>query len=113
VKYRSELVNDLLQQLDDGKALTPIDVLQAMRFTRKAWDDVTPKTIANCFAKCGFKIDPCSDTVSETDDDIDDEDSSRWSTVAAHFGVPDMTFEEYIPTLMKTLFFMKPPQMKK
>ena len=97
VKYRSELVDNLLQQLDDGKAPTPIDVLQAMRFTRKAWDDVTPRTIANCFAKCSFKIDPCSDTVSETDDDFDDEDSSsRWSTVAAHFGVPDISFEEYI-----------------
>lgn len=31
VKHRSELVDDLLQQLDDGKAPTPIDVLQAMR----------------------------------------------------------------------------------
>lgn len=92
VKYCSELVDNLLQQLDNGKAPTPIGVLQVMRFIQKMWDDITPKTITNCFAKCSFKINPCSNNVSETDD----KDGSHWSTIATHFGIPNITFKEYI-----------------
>jgi hypothetical protein len=37
VKYRSRLIDDLLQQLDDGKIPTPINVLESMHMIRKAW----------------------------------------------------------------------------
>ena len=36
VKYRSEVVDNLIQQLDEGKTSVPITVLQAMRFLRKS-----------------------------------------------------------------------------
>ena len=51
VKYRSEVVEDLIAQIDGGKTPQPIHVLQAMRFVQKAWHNVTSTTIQHCFAK--------------------------------------------------------------
>lgn len=31
-----------------------LDILQASRMCKKAWDQVTPETIKNCFKKAGF-----------------------------------------------------------
>ena len=68
-----------------------VKLIQEVEKGERKKSEVTSETIANSFAKCGFKIDTCLDTVSETDN-IDQEDSSRWSTIAAYVGVPDMTF---------------------
>ncbi|XP_050538284.1 tigger transposable element-derived protein 6-like [Daktulosphaira vitifoliae] len=46
--YRTLLVLNLLQ--DGGK----IDILQANRMSKNAWEQVTSETIANCFRKAGF-----------------------------------------------------------
>ncbi|XP_025190990.1 tigger transposable element-derived protein 6-like [Melanaphis sacchari] len=46
--YRTPLVLNLLQ--DGGK----IDILQANRMSKNAWEQVTSETIANCFRKAGF-----------------------------------------------------------
>jgi len=79
-----------------------VKLIQEVEKGERKKSEVSSDTIANSFAKCGFKIDTCLDTVSETDDNIDQEDSSRWSTIAAYFGVPDMTFAKYINVSYET-----------
>lgn len=51
--YRRLLVENILS--GDYEALKiKLDVLQASRMCKKAWDQVTSETIANCFRKAGF-----------------------------------------------------------
>ncbi|XP_056649105.1 tigger transposable element-derived protein 4-like [Diorhabda sublineata] len=54
IYYRKEVVRHVIKSTEDNQC-PQIDVLQAMRFARKAWFSVTKTTIANCFKKSGFK----------------------------------------------------------
>ncbi len=67
LKYRSAVVENLNQKLDEGKTLVPITVLQSMWFTRKSWDDVSTSTIEHCFATCGFKNLDCGNEDEDAD----------------------------------------------
>ena len=61
VKYRQHLLTHVLALIDStdmsassiAKAVT---VLDAIRWTRAAWEDVTASTIARCFKHCGVTL---------------------------------------------------------
>jgi len=55
VYYRKEVIYHILRSLEENTS-PEINILQAMRFARKAWYSVSKITIANCFKKSGFKI---------------------------------------------------------
>ena len=54
-KYRKRLMRHVLARINEdllaSEIAKEIDVLQAIEWVAKAWDDVTAKTIKNCFAK--------------------------------------------------------------
>lgn len=51
--YRRLLVENILTEDCDALKIK-LDILQASRMCKKAWDQVTPETIKNCFKKAGF-----------------------------------------------------------
>lgn len=55
VYYRKEVVQYVLKSIEENKS-SEINILQAMRFARKAWFSVSKTTISNCFQKAGFKV---------------------------------------------------------
>nr|XP_046492921.1 tigger transposable element-derived protein 6-like [Neodiprion pinetum] len=55
VYYRKEVVHYVLKSIEDDKS-PEINILQAMRFARKAWFSVSKTTISNGYKKAGFKV---------------------------------------------------------
>ncbi|XP_015511187.2 tigger transposable element-derived protein 6-like [Neodiprion lecontei] len=55
VYYRKEVVQYVLKSIEDDKS-PEINILQAMRFARKAWFSVSKTKISNGYKKAGFKV---------------------------------------------------------
>lgn len=94
--YRREVVQQFLNDIEQ-KTPTKISVLDAMWMITKAWNKVTPRTIANCFKKGGFQA-PIED-----EDDISDPSPSEvtvtpahWDAVREELDLQDMDFEEFV-----------------
>lgn len=62
--YRKEIIQKLTVEIDHNKKISPINLLEAVRFISKAWHNVTESTIINCFRKSGFPVN--SNVVAET-----------------------------------------------
>ena len=58
LKYRKKLLRHVISRITNNLSASDIakevDVLQAITWVAAAWNDVTEKTIGNCFAKCGI-----------------------------------------------------------
>lgn len=93
--YRKEVVRHVIKSIEDNQC-PQIDVLQAMRFARKAWFSVTKTTIANCFKKCGFKSElTVAESLQEEDENfgIDLED---WNLAISNDNNQQPTFQDFI-----------------
>ena len=44
----------MIEAIDGNKSLPNISVLDAMKMLVLSWDEVTDKTVQNCFKKAGF-----------------------------------------------------------
>ena len=53
VHYRKYLLREHIRMIDAGKSFCPT-LLEALRILKRAWDDVKPETIRNCFKEAGF-----------------------------------------------------------
>ena len=91
VRYRQTMVRRMLQCLDEGKAVESINIKDALFMMAKAWDSVSPKTIANCWKKAGFPgevVEPSDDPFESDDEEavVEDNDSleSLWERVGSH-----------------------------
>lgn len=66
LKYRQLALQHLIANLDKNNGIQDlskcIDVLKAATWIQKAWKDVSPSTIKNCFKKAGF---PTAEQLSE------------------------------------------------
>ncbi|XP_050546377.1 tigger transposable element-derived protein 6-like [Daktulosphaira vitifoliae] len=51
--YRKEIIRKIVYDIDEGRPCS-INLLQSMRMCEKAWRNVQPSTIVNCFKKAGF-----------------------------------------------------------
>ncbi|XP_044599589.1 uncharacterized protein LOC123275502 [Cotesia glomerata] len=79
--YKKKVVRRYLVDVE-YQSPTSIDVLQAMWMITKAWNQVSKKTIKNCFKKSGFKV-PGED---ENDD----------LPIREEFNFQDPDFEEFV-----------------
>ena len=53
-RYRSKVVQKLIEAISRKKSLATISLLDAMKMLVLAWDEVTNKTMLNFFKKAGF-----------------------------------------------------------
>lgn len=89
--YRTLLVENILS--GDGNALKiKLDILQASRMSKQAWDRVKPETIKNCFKKAGF-VKTEDESVEATEAEAIPTAVDGWEDVAAD---PTISFEDFL-----------------
>ena len=75
VKYRKLLLKFVISRVNDKKTASEIvkevDVLEAIRCVKEAWNQVDEETIRKCFRKCGLIPAVCEEI--ESNDQIDTE----------------------------------------
>ena len=54
-KYRTNLINKVINAIDNRKQMPSISILEAMKILAYSWKEVSETTIINCFHKAGFK----------------------------------------------------------
>ncbi|UYV83885.1 ANAPC11 [Cordylochernes scorpioides] len=90
--YRRFLVENILT--GDSEALKiKLDVLQAFRLCKKAWDQVTSETIKHCFKKAGFvkkeeDEENADDIIAETMPSVD-----GWEDVISN---PTISYDDFL-----------------
>lgn len=56
--YRRLLLRETVKRLEDNEKSKKFpSLLQALRFLKQAWDNVTAETIRNCFKEANFTLD--------------------------------------------------------
>ncbi|UYV73153.1 hypothetical protein LAZ67_10001978 [Cordylochernes scorpioides] len=87
--YRREIVSLVLDSIEKGEKVN-ITVLTTIIMIDKAWKNINPTTIYNCFRKCGFKhtesVEQSSEPPKMTNSD------SGWGGLP-NYG--ELTFEDY------------------
>lgn len=91
--YRREVVLYTLGCIEKNIKID-INVLQAMKFARKAWFLVSAATIQNCFKKAGFKQTNQTEYENEIED-TEDIDPVQWSSLLPE-GSDNLTFDEFV-----------------
>lgn len=71
--YRKQVVKKIVNELVSENAVSADDVkiplIEAVRYMKIAWDNVSLTTIRNCFRKAGFEMEMCDDAEEEIPDD--------------------------------------------
>ena len=65
------IITKQIRCMDNNTDFT-VTLLDALRFLRRAWSQVKPETIANCYSHAGFKLDTMPAPAPLADDDEDD-----------------------------------------
>uniref|UniRef100_A0A8C4QLX5 HTH CENPB-type domain-containing protein n=1 Tax=Eptatretus burgeri TaxID=7764 RepID=A0A8C4QLX5_EPTBU len=97
-RYRGKLNRQVVLDIESGVE-TKISLLDAISMVSKAWDEVSPTSIANCFRRAGFKFAHLPDEVEEEeiDEQAELEDRNIWNFIATHLDLPaEQTFEDYV-----------------
>ena len=79
VHYRGLVLRRYIAEVEAGtNSSYNISLLDATRYLVRAWDMVTPTTIANCFRKAGFRAD---DTARESSEEVAETEKTyiRWT----------------------------------
>lgn len=84
--YRKEVVRKMIADMEQNTS--SINVLQAMRMVDKAWRNVTPLAVKNCFRTCGFSSEP-QEIIEEEDNNVPEE----WNK---HMSGSNITFEDFV-----------------
>lgn len=104
VHYRRQLLKYTLSRIREGSSETAsvisesVSVLDAIRWIKQAWEDVSTKTITNCFHHCGAfpsqededQGDPFADL-----DDMQDPDIANLNELVTRLN-PEITAEQYL-----------------
>lgn len=74
--YRSLVIRKIIRELEKDK-LSQTSILEAMMMLRTAWNDVTEKTIINCFRRSGISKDARKAAIDDDDDPFKEMDSAE------------------------------------
>lgn len=102
--YRGLLLRKMIADAESDKG-TKIDLKDAIYWIAKAWNDVTPTCISNCFRKAGCTFPatsagnnfptPVTDPASDTE--ASQEINNVWEFIARHVNLSEAAvFEEYV-----------------
>ena len=86
-RSRTKVVQKMIEAIDGNKPLPSISVLDAMKMLVLSWDEVTDKTVQNCFRKAGF----CE---IEEDDAVSDDPFAALKDTVTQLINMDKTFEK-------------------
>jgi hypothetical protein len=92
--YRRQLVLkqlDLIETNMDPDS-NKINILDAIHMLSRAWDEVKPSTIINCFRSCGFVFNGIINSSNEAQEDSD----FLWNTLSSVADVKDFNFDDYV-----------------
>lgn len=107
VLYRTEIIKKMLTELDETNSYVTINILDAMRFTNKAWRKIEQQTIANCFSKAGFSS--TSGAVPASASEQIQEEVILWTTISEKLGIPDeATFQDFALVDSEAITCMQP-----
>ena len=92
--YRRHLMEKLLACAEICQSASDftnrVSVLDAVRWIRKAWDEILPHTISSCFFRCGFHItDAVSDPTVASYDEITFSDTGNFNDLNAPLATID------------------------
>ena len=71
-KYRSLVIRKIIKALEKKTELPKISILEAMMMLKTAWNEVSSKTIVNCFRKSGISEDARKAAIDDQDDPFKD-----------------------------------------
>ena len=77
----------MIEAIDSKKSLSPISLLEAMKMLVRAWDEVTDKTVQNCFKEAEF-------SEIEDDDTVSDDPFAALKDSINQFSILDKIFED-------------------
>ena len=77
----------MIEAIDSKKSLSPISLLEAMKMLVRAWDEVTEKTVQNCFKEAEF-------SEIEDDDTVSDNPFAALKDSINQFSILDKIFED-------------------
>lgn len=77
--YRKEVVRQIIYDIESNKK-PGISLLHGVRMIDKAWNNVSEKTIKNCFKKSGVNV-----SVSESDVEFDAYPKVQWDRIKEYF----------------------------
>ena len=97
VKYRKKLLRHVISRITNDLSASDIakevDIIQAITWVAAAWNEVTEKTIRNCFAKCGI----LEQTAENDDAELDGEFAELFKELTERDEVEnDLTADGYI-----------------
>ena len=72
VKYRTNVVGEIIRSLEKNKTLPKISLLHGMQMLVSAWNALTTETIVNCFRKAGIFGENQDTAIAEEDDPFKD-----------------------------------------
>ena len=84
-RYRYYLLERFLHCIDNNQEFKP-HVLDAMTIAWRAWGEVSPTTVKNCFKHCGFVADESE--VESHDGLLDYDDSDVYAQLSEHLAEP-------------------------
>jgi hypothetical protein len=71
-----------------------ISILDAINMAKRAWDEVTPETIKNCFIKARFMF--ISNEENNTTQDIQIETPNLWPQICEQLEIENASFLDYV-----------------
>ena len=67
-KYRSRITHRIIEAIDVNKSIPNVNVLDAMKMVTVCWENVTEKTVRNCFAKSRISAEDQARAQNDLDD---------------------------------------------
>ena len=67
-KYRSRITHRIIEAIDANKSIPNVNVLDAMKMVTVCWENVTEKTVRNCFAKSRISAEDQASAQNDLDD---------------------------------------------
>ena len=90
----------MLQYLDEDQPIKAINLKDATFMLAKAWDNVSPDTIQNCWRKTGFPgvvVEPTQDPFESDEESVEESgESSLWRRVVQQYpSLADVSFSQF------------------